>query len=80
MNRLFHKEQICTIPNLLSFIRLLLIPIILWLYCVRKEYIPAVIVILMSGATDILDGLIARHFHMVSDLGQHRTIAKRRKV
>lgn len=70
MHRLFQKEQILTIPNLLSLIRLLLIPVILWLYLVKAEYVLAVAVIVLSGATDILDGYIARHYNMVSDLGK----------
>ncbi len=70
MHRLFKKEQVLTIPNLLSLVRLLLIPLILWLYIVKEEYILAVIVIALSGGTDILDGYIARHYNMVSDLGK----------
>ena len=70
MHRLFKKDQILTIPNLLSTVRLLLIPIIVWLYCFRREYEAAAAVILLSGATDIADGIIARKFHMVSDLGK----------
>lgn len=70
MHRLFKKEQVLTIPNLLSLVRLLLIPLISWLYIAREEYVPAVAVIVLSGATDVLDGYIARHYDMVSDLGK----------
>lgn len=70
MHRLFKKEQILTIPNLFSLVRLLLIPLILWLYIAKAEYVLAVVVIGLSGATDILDGYIARHYDMVSDLGK----------
>ncbi len=70
MKKLFRKGQVFTIPNLLSFIRLLLIPLILWLYMGKKQYIAAVVVIVLSGITDMLDGTIARKFHMVSDLGK----------
>lgn len=70
MHRLFKKEEILTIPNLLSLVRLLLIVPIVWLYVGRHQYVGAVLVILLSGATDILDGYIARHYHMVSDLGK----------
>lgn len=38
MHRLMKKEQLLTIPNLLSVVRLLLIPLIVWLYCARQEY------------------------------------------
>lgn len=70
MHRLFKKEQVLTVPNLLSLLRLLMIPLILWLYIAKAEYILAVVVIVLSGATDILDGYIARHYNMVSDLGK----------
>ena len=70
MSRILKKDQILTIPNLLSAIRLILIPLIVWLYIAKKAYYTAVIVILISGATDVIDGFIARKFHMVSDLGK----------
>lgn len=70
MHRILRKNQILTIPNLLSLIRLALIPLIVWLYCVKQNYYFAVGVILLSGLTDIADGWIARHFNMVSDLGK----------
>lgn len=70
MHRVFKKDQILTIPNLLSIVRLALIPLIVWLYIGRQAYTGAVVVILLSGATDIVDGFIARRFHMVSDFGK----------
>lgn len=63
-------KQILTIPNLLSVFRILLIPLIVWLYCGKQDYLLAAWVLLLSGVTDIADGFIARHFHMVSDLGK----------
>lgn len=69
-HRIMKKEQIVTIPNLLSIVRLLLIPVIVWLYCVKKHYGAAVGVILLSGLTDVADGIIARKFNMVSDFGK----------
>ena len=70
MHRVFKKDQILTIPNLLSVIRLAMIPLIIWLYCAEQNYTWAVIIILLSGATDIVDGFIARHFNMISDFGK----------
>lgn len=70
MHRLLRKDQILTIPNLLSFLRLLMIPVIVWLYVDREQPCLSVVVILLSALTDILDGYIARHFHMVSDFGK----------
>lgn len=70
MHRLFKKNQILTIPNLLSLIRLLMIPVIIWLYCEKEDYLAAAIMTVLSGLTDIADGIIARKFHLVSDLGK----------
>lgn len=70
MHRLFRREQILTIPNLLSLFRLLLIPVIIWLYCEKEDYIAAAIMTVLSGLTDIADGVIARKLNMVSDLGK----------
>ncbi|MDE7262183.1 MAG: CDP-alcohol phosphatidyltransferase family protein [Oscillospiraceae bacterium] len=64
------RKQIFTIPNLLSFFRLLLVPVIAWLYCWKKDYPLTALVLVLSGATDIADGFIARHFDMVSDMGK----------
>ena len=70
MRRFFKKNQILTIPNLLSVVRLALIPVIVWLYSVEKNYYGAIGVIVLSAATDIVDGWIARHFNMISDFGK----------
>lgn len=62
--------KIFTIPNILSFFRLCLIPLIIWLYCVEHNYLWAGNVLILSGLTDLVDGFIARKFNMVSDLGK----------
>ena len=63
-------NQIFTIPNILSFIRILMIPFIVVLYCTYHNYIWASILILISALTDVVDGFIARKFNMVSDFGK----------
>lgn len=64
------KDQIITIPNILSFFRLALIPVIVWLYVFRDSRLWTTVVILISGLTDIIDGFIARKFNMTSDFGK----------
>lgn len=64
------QNKILTIPNLLSLFRLLLIPVIIWLYTVRKDYFPAGALLILSGLTDLADGFIARHFNAVSNVGK----------
>lgn len=51
-----NKHEIRTIPNGLRFLRLLLIPLIVWLYCGRKEYGATITAIAVSALTDIMDG------------------------
>ncbi len=65
-----NNGKIITIPNILSLFRICLIPLSAWLYCVRHNYVWTGNILLLSGATDIADGYIARRFHMVSDLGK----------
>ena len=69
-NPRFSAKNILTIPNLISLFRILLIPLIIWLYCGKKQYTATIAVIVISGASDIIDGKIARKFHMVSDVGK----------
>ena len=64
------KDQIFTIPNILSYLRIALITLILWLYIGKNNYGLALIVILISSATDVADGFIARRFNMITDLGK----------
>lgn len=63
------KKDILTIPNLLSMLRLMMIPIFVWLYQHGHAEWTAGMLIL-SGLTDIVDGYIARHFNQVSDFGK----------
>lgn len=70
MHDLVKKDQIFTVPNLLSIVRLTLIPVIVWVYICLQDYPLAVFLIAFSAATDVADGIIARKFHMVSDFGK----------
>ena len=58
-----------TIPNLLSLIRIILIPVFGVLFY-RGEMLWAVIILVLSGLTDLFDGKIARKFNQVSELGK----------
>lgn len=64
------QSKILTIPNLLSFFRLCMIPVFMWLYCVERNYLWTGIILIISGLTDTVDGIIARKFNMISDLGK----------
>ena len=64
------RSQILTIPNLLSFFRLALIPVIVYFYAFLHSSTLTVATLLISGVTDVCDGFIARNFNMVSDFGK----------
>ena len=64
------KSKIWTIPNLLSLVRIALIPAIVWSYLNREDGVLAGCLIVVSGLTDMADGIIARKFHQISDLGK----------
>jgi len=64
------KNRIITTPNVLSFFRLCLTPLIIWQYVFKHNYDIALYLLVLSGLTDIADGIIARKFDMVSDFGK----------
>ncbi|MGA0945574.1 MAG: CDP-alcohol phosphatidyltransferase family protein [Candidatus Nanopelagicales bacterium] len=64
------EDRILTIPNALSFVRLLLIPVFLWLVLVEQADLAAVAVLAVSGITDWADGVIARRTGQMTRLGR----------
>ncbi len=65
-----HKREWLLPPNILTYIRFLLIPLFVWLFMVKRKYGLATLTLLVSGLTDVADGYIARRFGMISDLGK----------
>ncbi len=63
-------NKILTIPNIISFIRLLGVPLFLWLILVPEEDGWALVVLVLSGISDWLDGKVARATGQISRLGQ----------
>ncbi|MBQ6293518.1 MAG: CDP-alcohol phosphatidyltransferase family protein [Lachnospiraceae bacterium] len=63
-------DRIWTVPNIMSFFRLLLIPVIMWVYLAKKDYVLVAVLLVISGITDVADGYVARHFNQVSNLGK----------
>jgi len=59
-----------TLPNFLTLLRLLLAPAIFYLIFIGKNQI-ALIVFILAILTDLLDGFIARKYHLVTELGSH---------
>jgi len=63
------SSRVLTVPNLLSFLRLALVPVFLTLL-VTGEDAWALLVLAVASLTDFLDGAIARAFNQITRLGQ----------
>lgn len=62
-------ENVWTIPNIISFIRILLIPVFGVLFY-NGELLWALLILAFSGFTDFIDGKLARKLNQVSELGK----------
>jgi cardiolipin synthase len=63
------KEDLFNIPNVLCYIRILLVPVFVYLF-VKQLYWQSALTVMLASATDIVDGWIARHFNMITDWGK----------
>jgi cardiolipin synthase (CMP-forming) len=63
-------DRILTIPNLITLVRLLCLPLYWWLLFARDDPFGAAVLLGALGATDWCDGYIARHYNQVSNLGK----------
>ncbi|MBC7593738.1 MAG: CDP-alcohol phosphatidyltransferase family protein [Kineosporiaceae bacterium] len=63
------QDRIVTIPNALSAVRLVLVPLFLWLVLGPHADEWALAVLMVSGITDYLDGYLARHLNQTSKIG-----------
>jgi cardiolipin synthase len=65
-----HLDRIFTVPNLITMVRLACIPVFLWLLFGAHRQTASAILLAVLGATDWIDGHVARRFHQVSTLGK----------
>jgi cardiolipin synthase len=63
------SDRVWTAPNVLSMLRLVCVPIFLWLILSSRDNW-ALVVLMLSGVSDYLDGKIARQYNLVSHVGQ----------
>lgn len=67
-------KWVWNIPNILSIIRLLLVPVIAYTYLISEKepgyLIWAAICLAVSGITDVVDGIIARKFNQITEIGK----------
>jgi len=69
----FEIGDLFKVPNVLCYIRILLVPLFLYIFFTAEkpeDYYLATFIVMVSGLTDFLDGQIARKFNMVTDLGK----------
>jgi cardiolipin synthase (CMP-forming) len=63
-------DRVLTLPNLISFVRLLGVPVFMWLMLGPHHDVAAVIVLTVGGSSDWIDGWVARRLGQVSRLGE----------
>ncbi|ARP49916.1 MULTISPECIES: CDP-alcohol phosphatidyltransferase family protein [Caproicibacterium] len=63
------KNKNFNVPNTLTVLRIILVIPFMYFY-LNGAVVPAIIMLLFAGLTDVLDGLIARRFHQYTELGQ----------
>ncbi len=69
----FELGDLIKIPNILCYLRILMVPLFLHIYFTADEqndFYIATFVVMASGLTDFLDGQLARRLNMVTDLGR----------
>lgn len=64
------EDRVLTLPNLITFVRLCMLPVFLWLLFAQDDRVWAASILGALGATDFLDGYIARRWHQVSNIGK----------
>lgn len=63
-------DLVFTVPNLLTVVRFMGVPLFIWLVLSREAYAAAVVVLAVMASTDWVDGYIARRFDQASKLGR----------
>ena len=64
------RDNALTIPNLISILRLAAVPVFVWLLMGQNRPLAAAALLGILGATDWVDGWVARRFDQVSELGK----------
>ena len=65
--KIFKKSNI---PNLLSVFRICLVPVFIYLFMGKRLYVIALMVFLLAGITDVVDGVLARRFNWITNAGK----------
>lgn len=68
--RIVEHERVLTVPNLVSALRLGSLPVFAWLVLGLESFAAALVVLVVAGATDWVDGYLARRLDQVTKLGR----------
>ena len=69
----FKIKDLVAIPNILCYLRIIMVGVFFYIYNTatsQNDYYIAMLVVMVAGITDFLDGRIARKFNMITDLGK----------
>lgn len=64
------SDKVLTAPNIITFIRLMMVPLFLWLIFGLKNNVAGLVVFAVAACTDWVDGQVARRTHQVSKVGK----------
>lgn len=67
---LVHRDAVFTVPNILTVVRFLGVPLFIWLVLSEHKYGYGALVLVVMASTDWVDGYIARRFNQMSNLGR----------
>lgn len=67
---LVHRDAVFTVPNVLTVVRFLGVPLFIWLVLSEHEYGYGALVLAIMASTDWVDGYIARRFNQMTNLGR----------
>src|SRR5215469_18449719 len=65
-----NRGAVLNLPNLITIARILMVPVVVWAIASREMQI-AFLLFLAAGASDAVDGFLAKRFNMASELGAH---------
>lgn len=69
----FRKKEIFTLPNVLTYIRIACVPFFIWIILdarIANNILIAFGIFIFATCTDMVDGFIARHYNLISDIGK----------
>lgn len=70
---MFTKKEIFSIPNIMCYFRILLVPVFIYVYFTAEtggEHFLSAFILILSSISDFLDGYVARKYDMVTELGK----------